>query len=604
MYIKAAKTHSKGGEPAYSYRLVKSERVGGKVRQVALLNLGTGFSVPKDRWREFCHVLEMKMAGQQSMLEIDPELDATAGPIARKLRSRSLEKPRTPPKTANVDLDSLEHEDPRTVGGERLCLKALEDLRFEDILRNVGFGARDARIACALVVARMLHPASERETSRWLRENSAIAELLGLEGDDRALARRTLYRVGDRLQAASEPLQAAIFGRERELLDIPETVVFYDLTNVHFHGGAGGELKRRGRSKQKRSDCPLATLALALDEAGFPRCAEVLPGNVAEPKTLRDAIARLSRAGTGGGPKPTVVMDAGIATEENLTWLGGEGYRWITVARGRKPKPPKGEPDIRLETSAGDEVRAWRVEAGKSEKKLFVCSDGRKQKEDAILARQRQRFEEGLSKLHLGLSVKGRMKRRDKVLESVGRLREKYSKAARHYSIEVDGDEKGRNAVAVRFRRNHLHAEADEFSGSYLLRTTRKDWDCEAILRTYWKLSEIEATFRSLKSELGLRPVYHLLDKRIRSHLLIAALAYHPAHLIRTRLKSEGINLSWASVRERMCSWIRITTTLRRTDGKLILNRQDTNAGTEQAHIARAAGIEPGLHRKRSEPDV
>ncbi len=160
MYIKAAKTHSKGGEPAYSYRLVKSERVGGKVRQVALLNLGTGFSVPKERWREFCHVLEMKMAGQQSMLEIDPELDATAGPIARKLRSRSLEKPKTPPKTANVDLDSLEHEDPRTVGGERLCLKALEELRFKEILRNVGFGARDARIACALVVARMLHPAS------------------------------------------------------------------------------------------------------------------------------------------------------------------------------------------------------------------------------------------------------------------------------------------------------------------------------------------------------------------------------------------------------------------------------------------------------------
>ncbi len=224
-----------------------------------------------------------------------------------------------------------------------------------------------------------------------------------------------------------------------------------------------------------------------------------------------------------------------------------------------------------------------------------MCSDGRKQKEDAILARQRQRFEEGLSKLHLGLSVKGRMKRRDKVLESVGRLREKYSKAAQQYSIEVDGDEKGRNAVAVRFRRNHLHAEADEFSGSYLLRTTRKDWDCEAILRTYWKLSDIVATFRSLKSELGLRPVYHRLDKRIRSHLLIAALAYHPAHLIRSRLKSEGINLSRASVRERMCSWIRITTTLRRTDGKLILNRQDYQRGNR-------AGAHSASRRNRARP--
>ena len=604
MYIKAAKTHSKAGKPAYSFRLVKSERIGGKVRQIALLNLGTGFSVPRKNWRELCHLVEMKMVGQDSLLDIDPGLEAAARSIARKLRARSLEKPQEPPRTAEVDLDSLEHEDPHTVGGERICLKTLEDLRFAEILREVGFSDRDARIACAVVVARMLHPASERETARWLRETSAAAELLGLEGDDRALARRTLYRIGDRLQAASEPLQAALFGRERELLDIPETIVFYDLSNVHFHGGRSGELKRYGRSKQKRNDCPLATLALALDEAGFPRSAEVLPGNVSEPATLRGAIERLARAAPGGGPKPTVVMDAGIASEANLEWLSGEGYGWITIGRGKKPKPPKGEPNIRLETTAGGEVKAWRLEAGDGEKKLYVVSEGRKKTEDSILAAQRKRFEEGLAKLHEGLGVKGRMKRRDKVMESVGRLKEKYSRVARQYSIDVEGDGKGANAVAVRFRRNRLHAEADEFSGSYLLRTAKSNWDDEAVLRSYWRLSEIEATFRSLKSELGLRPVFHQLDKRIRSHLLIAALAFHPAHLIRTRLKSQGINLSWASVRERMRSWIRITTTLRKTDGALLVIRQDSNPGAEQASISRAAGVEPGLHRKRSEPGI
>ena len=597
MYIKAAKTHMKGGEPAYSYRLVKSERAGGKVRQIALLNLGTGFSVPREKWRELCHLVEMKMSGQLSLLETDPSLDGDAERIAGKLRSRRLEEPKEPPRTAEVDLDSLEHEDPRTVGGERICLKALEDLRFREALEAAGFGDRDARIACAAVAARMLHPASERETSRWLRETSAAAELLGLEGDERALSRKTLYRIADRLQKASEPLQAALFRRERELLDIPEAIVFYDLSNVHFHGGES-DLKRYGRSKQKRSDCPLATLALAIDEAGFPMRAEVLPGNVSEPSTLSGAVGRLAKSSSGGA-KPTVVMDAGIASEENLEWLRSEGCHWISVDRGSMPPAPEGPPDAETETAAGLGAKAWLLEKEGGEARLYVASEGRKLKEDAILARQRQRFEAGLAKLHEGLSVKGRMKRRDRILESVGRHKEKHSKVARHYAVEVVGDDRGVNAVAVRFKRGRRHAEADEASGSCVLRTSRTGWGAEAILRAYWRLSEIEATFRSLKSELGLRPVFHQLDRRIGSHLLIAALAYHPAHLVRTRLKAQGIHSGWTSIRERMRSWVRITTTMRRTDGVLVASRQDSNPGAEQALISRAAGVEPGLRRSR-----
>ena len=269
MFIRATKTHASAGKPAHSFRLVESKRFGDKVRQIALLNLGTGFSVPRENWRELCDLIEMKLVGRDGMLETNPELEAAAKSIAGKLRDRGLEKRGTPtPRMAEVDLVSLDHEDSRSVGGERICLKALEDLRLREILLDCGFSDRDARIACAVVVARMLHPASERDTSRWLRETGATTEILGIGSDDRALSRRTLHRICDRILGASEPLQAALFKREHELLQIPETVVFYDLSNVHFHGAAGGELKRYGRSKQKRNDCPLATLALALDEAG------------------------------------------------------------------------------------------------------------------------------------------------------------------------------------------------------------------------------------------------------------------------------------------------------------------------------------------------
>ncbi|MCY4461190.1 MAG: hypothetical protein OXC26_12480, partial [Albidovulum sp.] len=247
MFIRATKTHASAGKPVHSFRLVESKRFGDKVRQIALLNLGTGFSVPRENWRELCDLIEMKLVGRDSMLETNPELEAAAKSIAGKLRDRRLEKRGPPtPRMAEVDLDSLDHEDSRSVGGERICLKALEDLRLRDILLDCGFSDRDARIACAVVVARMLHPASERDTSRWLRETSATAEILGIGSDDRALSRRTLYRISDRILSASESLQAALFKREHELLQIPETVVFYDLSNVHFHGAAGGELKRYG----------------------------------------------------------------------------------------------------------------------------------------------------------------------------------------------------------------------------------------------------------------------------------------------------------------------------------------------------------------------
>ncbi|MDE0531974.1 MAG: hypothetical protein OXI01_11090, partial [Albidovulum sp.] len=162
------------------------------------------------------------------------------------------------------------------------------------------------------------------------------------------------------------------------------------------------------------------------------------------------------------------------------------------------------------------------------------------------------------------------MKRRDRILESVGRLKEKHSKVARHYAVEVIGDDRG----------------------------------AEAILRARWRLSEIEAAFRSLKSELGPGPVFHQLDRRIGSHLLIAALACHPAHLVRTRLKAQGIHSGWTSIRERMRSWVRITTTLRRTDGVPVASRQDSNPGAEQALISRAAGVEPGIRRSRCSLDV
>ena len=388
MYIKATKTHTdKDGQSVRSHRLVLAQRIGDKVRHRTLLNLGTDYPVPKEKWREVAGLAEALLNGRPPLLEAAPDVQAAAEDIVAKLRARgfrveAMQEEARKPEVATVDLDTLEHENPRTVGCERLCLKALDDLGFADILHGLGIKGRDGRIASALIVARMVHPASERETSRWLRHDSATAELLELEGERKALRRKTLYRIGDLLWRHRAAIQRELFSRERSLLDIPDTIAFYDLTNVHYHGHTDGELPRFGRSKQKRDDCPLITLALALDGAGFPRSCEILPGNVSEPGTLEDALVRLEAVCGGTAPKPTVVMDAGIATEENIAWLGERGYHWIAVSRGARPAPPEGGPEALLITSADQEVRAWRLASEDGEARLYVVSEGKKKAEN------------------------------------------------------------------------------------------------------------------------------------------------------------------------------------------------------------------------------
>ena len=143
----------------------------------------------------------------------------------------------------------------------------------------------------------------------------------------------------------------------------------------------------------------------------------------------------------------------------------------------------------------------------------------------------------------------------------------------------------------MRFSHEPQHQPADVAAGAYLLRTSHVDWDTERILRAYWELTELEASFRSLKSELGLRPIWHHLDRRASTHLFVAVLAYHAAHLVRTRLEARGVHLSWQSIRDRLPNWVRVTTTLQSADGQPLCSRQNVRPG--------AAGWEPKAHRQR-----
>ena len=221
----------------------------------------------------------------------------------------------------------------------------------------------DTRRALALVAAKMIHPASERETSRWIKDNSSLPELLDLTRS-RDLERKTLYRIGDCLGKRQAEIEKHLFRRERDLLNIPATIVFYDLSNTHCTGQHHDQgLRRFGRSKQRRNDCPLVTLALVLDEKGFLRSSEVLPGNVGEAKTLEAALKNLEEVHGCRDPnnRPTVIMDAGISTDDNLKFLKENGYDWICISRKAREVPPDRAPDSTLHTKAKHLVEAWRI---------------------------------------------------------------------------------------------------------------------------------------------------------------------------------------------------------------------------------------------------
>jgi len=199
------------------------------------------------------------------------------------------------------------------------------------------------------------------------------------------------------------------------------------------------------------------------------------------------------------------------------------------------------------------------INAETGETRLYCHSELKAKKEQAIRNRFHIRLEEGLDKLNAGLDKKGTTKNYAKILERIGPLREKNSRVAQDYSMKSLPMPTKNNAIRIEWKREFQSDQKDQHCGVYCLRTNIPDWSEEQLWTTYTMLTEIEATFRSLKTDLGLRPVYHHKENRVTGHLFITLLAYHLVHTLRYQLKQQGIQLSWDSIRNIMSTQQRIT---------------------------------------------
>ena len=608
MFIRRAPTRSRtDGEPYSTFRLVESSRVGGAVKQTTLLNLGSHFDLPQTQWPALARRIDELLQGQRPLL--DATLSETGHALAQRYAAQLIAlrpsaasitaavaakpDPGDPGRYQEVDLDSLDLVRPRSVGVEHAGLSAMRQCAFEDKLAELGFNRPQIAAAVGNIIARMAHPGSELATHVWLQQRSALGELIGF--DFEAMDLNRLYRASDALYKHREALQDHLFAQAQSIFGFGQTITLYDLTNTYFEGVAAGVSKaKRGHSKECRSDCPLVTLAMVLDGSGFPRRSRVFAGNASEPATLKDMLT-----GLGAAPGATVVMDAGIATEANLKWLRAQGYEYVVVSRLRERQfDPEGASEVR---SAGQAtIKIQRVLDEQGHALLYCHSPAREQKDRAIDAAKAAGFEAALLRLVAGLSKPRGTKDVAKILERIGRAKQRFSRAAQHYQVELTKDDTGTQVRAITWSKRIKPGSAAMHPGVYCLRTTLVKLDDATLWRTYTMLTNLESVFRSLKTDLGLRPVFHQIDRRLEGHLFITVLAYHFVHMLRLQLKAQGIDDSWETLRETLATQQRVTVTLQRRDGRAVHVRKATRPEPHHQRISEILGHSPnpgGTHR-------
>ena len=567
----------------YTYKLVESIRTERGPRQRDILNLGVGFDLPKDKWKDLANCIEEIISGQKSLFDYPKEITTLARRYARKIIREQApviaERQDTEPDYATIDLNSVEDEEARTVGAEHVVYETIKQLGIDRKLKELGLNRHQVAASLGVIAGRMIVPGSERATHCWLQNVSALDELMGVDFSNLSLDR--VYKVSDWLLKHKQSLEEHLRRTEGQLFALEEKIILYDLTNTFLEGtGKYNPKARYGRSKEKRSDCPLVTLGLVLDMYGFPKKSQIFDGNVSEPKTLETMIGELAGGEVSEDPliKPTVVLDAGIASEKNLLWLKDKHYPYIVVSRKKKKEIPSDVTMVAVKKD--DNTNTVFVQAGLSKSKetdeleLYCHSTDKERKEESINTKFQERFEDELQKARNALHLRNGTKRYDKVVERIGRLKERFKLVSHHYNVSIEKDTETQKAKNITWP----HKKTEKTSGIYCLRTNRKDLDEQKIWDIYTMLTDIEDAFRCMKSELGLRPIYHQKEIRCDGHIFITLLAYHLLHTIRFQLRQKGVRFCWTTIRRQLSTQVRITTTMKRQDGKVIRIRKSSKA--------------------------
>jgi hypothetical protein len=498
---------TKNGKTHTYFALVESIRTSAGPRQHVVAHLGELNADQERRWQRTIVCYNRQGDAQQLLLFPDDEQLA----------------PLDDPQAVRIRLDKVGWSNGRRFGDIWLARWLWQFLQLDRIIsRHVPQGKETvapADVIAIEVINRLCDPCSEFALAEHWYAATGLEDLLGVP--DAEVTKDRLYHTLDQLRAAKINIENDLHQRFGTLFGLNYELLLYDLTSTYFEGLAeANELARRGYSRDHRSDCKQVIVALVVTREGFPLAHFTWAGNTQDVKTVEQLVTAIEAR--FGKSQRVWVMDRGMISDEALTFLGAEGRRYLLATKRpalnvfqaelRSPGWQRlpDNPDVEVKQLTRDEVHY-----------LLARSRPRRLKERAMRRRQRRGLARDLKKLH-GRVQAGRLKQRDKILEAVGRLKERYPKARPFVTITVSDSHMSLNYAwnVPKFRAALL---AD---GAYLLRSNQGGWSAQEFWETYIQLTVVERAFRVLKGELLLRPIWHQYSGRTEAHVFVCVLAY------------------------------------------------------------------------------
>ena len=559
------------------YRLVESYRNDAdRICHQTLLTIGfINFSVEKLNIIQ--RILNNKYKKKYSVFE---ELDKEAIELAEfyweelikggklDISDSTFEK-----KKRSIDTDTMSHKDVRELGSEWMCYQALEQLKIRELLVNKKWEEEQIQLALTQIISRAVYPFSEHRTTRWIKENSAICEITGYNIEN--ITKDKLYKSALDLYEIKDSLELHLSSRTNELFDLEDKIILYDLTNTYFEGSKrNSKMAKFGRSKEKRSDAKIIVLGLVVNVEGFVKYSQIFEGNKSDSKSLPEIIEKM-RLRTSTDKRGVVVLDAGIATDENCALIEAKGFDYVCVSRSKINDYliEENSLQIELKTKNKQKISLQKiVSANQTDYIVKIKSEGKQIKEDSMKLNFEEKFLLEVTKINSSILKKNGIKKLDKVNQRIGRLLEKYPSMNKYYCLEL----KSNNNLATQLiatKKENYQQLVDEL-GVYFIRTNLKTENEQTLWKIYNTIREIESTFRCLKTDLELRPIYHKNDNATLAHLHLGILAYWLVNTIRHQLKIKKMNYSWQEILRITNTQKIITTSGQNTFNELIVIRK------------------------------
>jgi transposase len=568
MFLKCSKRR-KDGKIHQSWSVVESRRIGRRVVQKHVLYLGEVNDEQRAAWERAVNVID-EASGESRQMSLIPE--------ERVVTEREVDALR-------VRLSALRLEHPRQWGACWLADRLWRELGLDGFFgERLGCSREDTdweKVLRVLTIYRLISPGSEWRMHRHWFATTALPDLL--EVDESVAQPATLYRCHDRLLKHKEALFAHLRERWTNLFAASYDVLLYDLTSTYFECDAPeteGDPRQFGYSRDRRSDCVQVVIAMVVTPEGLPLAYEMLPGNTADKTTLPAMIARLKQR--HGKIGRIWVMDRGIPTEDSLAQM-----RACDPPMHYLVGTPKGRLH-RLEAALADrpwvEVRGQlRVKCVPEDGEAYVLTESpaRVDKERAMRRRALKKYWKRLAEL-----AQLKNPTRDELLLKLGKAQGEAGAAARLVTIEVSAA----GGLTYQLDRAKL-LEVRRREGRYLLRTNLADYEPDDLWRYYMQLVFVEEAFRTLKGDLGLRPVFHQRPDRIEAHLFVAFLAYCLSITLRQHLRGLAGGLMPRAVLEKLATIQLLDVRIPTTDGRELLLVRRTEPDAEVNLVLHQLGL-------------